>query len=162
MSARISLYVAGGPKRPIGPPYHADQIAPPKHRKQTGAKFYLKLDLVLPRIVDAFSKQKWDETMPGIKSTLGSLVLLSSAQLAITSSYGRDYRLCIGEFDEKCPVSHNVFAGCGTDPDTVADNTCAVTVQGQKKFLPHRLIHQGSHDGNRCGYEWYQIECIEN
>jgi hypothetical protein len=90
-----------------------------------------------------------------------SASLFSSALLGMSPSHARDYRLCIGEFDEKCPVAHNVYAGCGANPDTVADNTCAVTVQGQKKFMPHRLIHQGSHDGNRCGYEWYSVECID-
>ncbi len=81
--------------------------------------------------------------------------------LSYSPAAAKDYRLCIGEFDEKCPVSHNVFAGCGANPHAIADETCALVVQGQKTYVPHRLIHQGSHDGNRCGYEWYSIECID-
>lgn len=92
-----------------------------------------------------------------------NLICFSLLSWLASSTIGHtaEYRLCIGEFDEKCPVSHTVWAGCGSNPDTVADNTCAITVQGQKKFVPHRLVHQGSHEGNRCGYEWYSIVCLD-
>lgn len=78
------------------------------------------------------------------------------------TAFGSQYRLCIGEFDEKCPVSHNVFGPCGSSPDVMADNTCAIRMQGTVRHLPYRIIHQGSHDGNRCGYEWYSIECLDD
>jgi len=104
--------------------------------------------------------------MRGVLRTMLSAMSLALGLTSVLGAYGaaanaKDYRLCIGEYDEKCPVSHDVFAGCGADPDIVAENTCAITLQGQKKYIPHRLIHQGSHDGNRCGYEWYSIECID-
>jgi hypothetical protein len=100
-------------------------------------------------------------TMAPLKARAFAFAIVLACAFSCCPAVGKDYRLCIGEFDEKCPVSHNVWAGCGANPDTVADNTCAVTVGGQKKLIPHRLIHQGSHDGNRCGYEWYSIECMD-
>ncbi len=94
-------------------------------------------------------------------------LFIAGAALSLVSTFfsfaaAREYRLCVGEFDEKCPVSHNVFAGCGANADTVADNTCAIRLQGQLRHIPYRLIHQGSHDGNRCGYEWFSIECLDD
>jgi hypothetical protein len=77
------------------------------------------------------------------------------------SAAAKDYRLCIGEFDGKSPVAPIVYAGCGADPQKVAAETCAIYVEGQPKAVPYRLIHEGSHDGNRCGYEWYTIQCLE-
>jgi hypothetical protein len=90
-----------------------------------------------------------------------SLTAVFTLQL-LSMAAARDYTLCIGEFDEKCPVAHNVFGGCGSKPDAIADSTCAIRFQGQVTSIPYRIIHRGSHDGNRCGYEWYLIECLED
>jgi len=89
------------------------------------------------------------------------LILIAGVVTAISApAVAKEYRLCIGEYDQRCPVSHNVFAGCGASPDIVAADTCAKTTRdGKKESVPYRLIHQGSHGGNRCGYEWYLIEC---
>jgi hypothetical protein len=97
------------------------------------------------------------------KRLAGGLLRLTIVLLVISlepiQASATNYRLCIGEYDEKCPVSHNVFAGCGAGADVVAANTCAKVQNGQKVSVPYRLIHEGSHSGNRCGYEWYTIEC---
>jgi hypothetical protein len=89
-------------------------------------------------------------------------LLVAVTLLAISPATGREYRLCVGEFDEKCPVSHNVSGGCGANADAIADATCAIRLQGEVKHIPYRLIHQGTHEGNRCGYEWYSIECLDD
>lgn len=101
-----------------------------------------------------------------MREVLKATLLVMATAFGLTSTFSllaeaKDYRLCIGEFDEKCPVGHDVYAGCGADPDVVADSTCAISLQGKKTLVPHRLIHQGSHSGNRCGYEWYSIECLD-
>jgi hypothetical protein len=88
--------------------------------------------------------------------------ILFSICLQASSVQAAEYRLCIGEFDQKCPVAHSVYAGCGADPQAVAASTCAIYLDGQKKSVPYRIVHQGSHDGNRCGYEWYSINCLDD
>jgi hypothetical protein len=91
-----------------------------------------------------------------------AVAIATFLSLYFPPAFGSQYRLCIGEFDEKCPVVHNVFGGCGSDPNILADNTCAIRMQESVKHLPYRIIHQGSHGGNRCGYEWYSIECLDD
>ena len=97
----------------------------------------------------------WRITL-GLAAFFIALTLMWSLQTAAEAS---SYRLCIGEYEKNCPQPHDVFATCYADPDVVADNTCAITVQGSRTAVPHRLIRQSSQSGNRCGYEIYLIEC---
>ena len=72
-----------------------------------------------------------------------------------------DIRVCIGEYEDKCPVSKQAFFGCGTTFDQAANSVCAITIDGQRKVSPYRVIKQGDHDGNRCGYTWGVIQCLD-
>jgi hypothetical protein len=94
------------------------------------------------------------------KCALAGLLLLiaSSTDVVIAESISR-FTLCIGEFDPNCPFAHDAFGSCGASPEELAKNICSLTVDGQKRFSPYRLIHSGSHSGNRCGYEWFTVEC---
>src|SRR5437660_141142 len=73
-----------------------------------------------------------------------------------------EFRVCIGEYEDKCPVSKDAMFGCGTTFDQAATSLCAITVDGQKKVSPYRVIPQGTHDGNRCGYSWGRIQCLDD
>jgi hypothetical protein len=73
-----------------------------------------------------------------------------------------DFRVCIGEIENNCPVAHNSMFGCGTSFDQAAAVICAITVDGKKKISPYRVVPQGTHDGNRCGYSWGIIQCLDS
>lgn len=94
---------------------------------------------------------------------LGALALLALglSEGGCSSAAASTYRLCIGEFEEKCPFPHEAFAGCYANPDTEADRICTVSAGGQQTAVPHRIIHEGQRSGNRCGYELYIIECMD-
>ena len=85
-------------------------------------------------------------------------MLLFSGAVAPAQSISK-YTLCIGEFDKNCPVPHEAFGPCGTNPDQRAADMCSLTVNGQKQTSPFRLFHGGTQAGNRCGYAWYTVEC---
>jgi hypothetical protein len=88
-------------------------------------------------------------------------VVAALASSGAPSFADQDFRACAGEYDSKCPVAHNAWFGCGTPPEQMAKNLCAVHYpNGTTKHSPFRYVHQGSHDGNKCGYEWYLITCI--
>jgi hypothetical protein len=76
------------------------------------------------------------------------------------ASADQTIRICIGEDQANgCPVSKDAMFGCGTSIDVAASQVCA-TKDGRKTVSPYRAIHQGSHDGGRCGYEWYLVTCL--
>lgn len=68
-------------------------------------------------------------------------------------------RICIGE--KKCPASHDAMYPCGRNPADIAQEICTVRLGGgQTKVLPHQVIEQGTHKGNKCGYSWYLVKCL--
>jgi hypothetical protein len=70
------------------------------------------------------------------------------------------FRVCMGEDQANgCPVSHDAMFGCGVSIDQAASQLCAITQNGQKTVAPYNYVHQGSHEGGRCGYEWYSLNC---
>jgi hypothetical protein len=92
-------------------------------------------------------------------STLG-FALVIVANLGSPVLADRQIRVCIGQYDNKCPVIYDAFFGCGTTLDTAATNVCTITRNGKKEVLPYQIIHQGDHSGNRCGYVWFLVICI--
>jgi hypothetical protein len=79
-----------------------------------------------------------------------------------TASADQTVRVCIGEDQANgCPVSKDAMFGCGMSIDAAAGQVCTVTRDGKKVVSPYRVMHQGSHDGGRCGYEWYQVTCLD-
>lgn len=93
----------------------------------------------------------------GVIFSIGSLFLIH------TSSAIADYskRVCGGEGDkDKCPVTVDIMIGCNpTDVDAVAA-ACTVISNGQRKVLNGHADPQGTHEGGRCGYRWYQVTCF--
>jgi hypothetical protein len=87
------------------------------------------------------------------------IYLFASAFPAVAST---DFRVCIGEIENNCPVAHTAMFGCGTTFDDAAKIVCAITKDGQKNVSPYRVIPQGTHDGNRCGYSWGLIQCYDS
>lgn len=70
-------------------------------------------------------------------------------------------RACIGEqgIGDKCPVSHEAFFGCGTSEATAANSICTISDGSKKTILPHQITPQGNHEGDHCGYDWFQVSC---
>lgn len=100
-----------------------------------------------------------------VASILGSIALAGIVNCAVNiapSSADMKFRPCVGEYDDKCPVAHDAWFGCGTTPDQMGQTLCTVHYpDGKTKTSPYRYVHQGSHEGNRCGYEWYSLTCLD-
>ena len=69
-------------------------------------------------------------------------------------------RACIGE--NNCPVAVQAMFACGSTVDTVAASVCTITRNGQRTVSAYRIILQGSHEGDHCGYRWFQVVCLDN
>ena len=89
------------------------------------------------------------------------IVILISFRLILPAT-ASNFRVCIGEIENNCPVAHDAMFSCGTTFDQAASTLCAITADGQKKVSPYRVVPQGTHDGNRCGYSWGIIQCLDN
>jgi len=90
-----------------------------------------------------------------------SVIAIVYGLAGVPANADQTYRVCTGEDQANgCPVSKDAMFGCGTSPDQMAASVCTVTVDGQKKVQPYRVLRQGSHDGGRCGYEWYAVTCV--
>jgi hypothetical protein len=74
----------------------------------------------------------------------------------------RDVRVCIGEDQANgCPVAHNAMYRCNTTIVDAAKAVCTVyNRNGTQTVSPFRFVHQGSHEGGHCGYEWYVVTCV--
>jgi hypothetical protein len=81
--------------------------------------------------------------------------MLTSARVEAT-----EFRVCIGELD--CPVPVDAMFPCGTSLEQAAATVCTIHDNGNVRVSPYRLIPQGQHEGNRCGYAWAKVLCLDN
>jgi hypothetical protein len=72
----------------------------------------------------------------------------------------REYRVCIGEYERQCP-EHDVFEYCSGNPEAIAARVCSKTVNGVNQPGRFRLIMLGDRGGNKCGYSWYSLLCVD-
>jgi hypothetical protein len=80
-----------------------------------------------------------------------------------TAPANADYnkRVCGGEDQANgCPVSKDIMLGCNPTPDDAGRAACSYTRNGQTKVYDYHVDRQGSHDGGKCGYVWYQVTCM--
>jgi hypothetical protein len=93
---------------------------------------------------------------------IGAAALIFAMAFVPAMAAERNVRVCMGEDQANgCPVSRDAMFGCGVSIDAAASQVCAITKNGQKTVSPYRYLHQGSHEGGRCGYEWYSVTCID-
>ena len=68
-------------------------------------------------------------------------------------------RFCIGSGN--CPVLVQVMKNCGSDVDQIAQEICTVRrAGGERRELEYQLLHEGTRDGGKCGYNWYTVVCL--
>lgn len=67
-------------------------------------------------------------------------------------------RACIGEKD--CPVPVASMAACGNTEQSVANALCTIYDDKGRTILKHTIQHQGTHEGDMCGYAWFLVSCI--
>jgi hypothetical protein len=65
---------------------------------------------------------------------------------------------CVGEKDFNCSIKP--VYDCGTDANGVAQSLCTATTPEGPKRLPYILNTVGIHDGNKCGYHMYRVDCL--
>jgi hypothetical protein len=69
-------------------------------------------------------------------------------------------RACIGE--KICPVNVQAMFPCGSTEQGASNNICTIYVgDGRKVISPYRIVHQGDHEGNHCGYAWFLVTCFD-
>jgi hypothetical protein len=90
-------------------------------------------------------------------STFAAVVCIS---MPATADYSK--RVCGGEDQANgCPVGKDIMLGCNPTPQQLIAAACTIyKPDGTRTTLPARIEHQGSHEGGRCGYEWYSVTCI--
>jgi hypothetical protein len=68
-------------------------------------------------------------------------------------------RFCIGSGN--CPVLAQVMKNCGSDANQIAQEICTIhRAEGESRVLDYQLLHEGTRDGGRCGYNWYTVVCL--
>jgi hypothetical protein len=100
-----------------------------------------------------------------MRSPLWIALFLIALFASLTFSAGRlnaedRYTVCLGEFDRNCPVKHDVFIYCGTQIESEAKSICTVHDGDKDRVSPYQIVHQGSTGGNKCGYEWFLVTCL--
>jgi hypothetical protein len=67
-------------------------------------------------------------------------------------------RACIGE--KNCPVAVQSMFPCGYTEIRAGAELCTVYKGGGTKVvLDYTIEHQGTHEGNKCGYSWFLVTC---
>ena len=95
-----------------------------------------------------------------IRAACGVSIISLCLSTSINSAAADTIRVCFGEDQANgCPVNKDAMFGCGVSIDQAAEQVCAITRKGVKEVAPYNYIHQGSHEGGRCGYEWYSLTC---
>src|SRR5262245_20970565 len=68
-------------------------------------------------------------------------------------------RFCIGSGN--CPVIVQVMKNCGSDANQVAQEICTIhRAGGESRVLEYQLLHEGTRDGGKCGFNWYTVVCL--
>lgn len=95
------------------------------------------------------------------KSTARNVVLAVILIAIPSASWAdRSVRACIGEYDNECNFSHDVFFPCGTSFEAAARSICTVVVSGgQRKVLQYEYAREGQRSGNACGYQKFLVTC---
>ena len=98
----------------------------------------------------------------------GLLVALTSASMAQEPPRAPELprppellrtRFCIGSGN--CPVLVQVMKNRGSDVDQIAQEICTIhRVGGENRVLEYQLLHEGTRDGGKCGYNWYTVVCL--
>jgi hypothetical protein len=70
-----------------------------------------------------------------------------------------NFRVCIGDWSHRCPVTHTAFFGCGTRSTFAADALCSVSDDRTTTVFPSQIISQDSKGGGACGYSWFRVIC---
>src|SRR5262245_48471044 len=90
----------------------------------------------------------------------GFLVALTSASMAqeLQLQFLR-HRFCIGS--GTCPVVAPIIRNCGSDADQIAREICTLRrAGGERRELEYQLVHEGTRDGGKCGFNWYTVICL--
>jgi hypothetical protein len=68
-------------------------------------------------------------------------------------------RFCIGSGN--CPVLVQVTRNCDSKADQIAQEICTIhRAGGESRVLEYQLLHEGTRDGGKCGYNWYTVVCL--
>ena len=70
-------------------------------------------------------------------------------------------RVCVGEFENKCPASFDAWYPCGTSVDAAGRSVCEVHTGDGVQPGKFRVQKAWSKGGNRCGYEGFDIFCVQ-
>jgi len=87
---------------------------------------------------------------------LGLGLAAAVAPVAAIAEYS--VRTCVGQI--KCPVPYEAFFQCGTTIDQAAEALCTIVTDGVKTTVPYRIEPGGNHEGDGCGYVWFNVVCM--
>ena len=74
------------------------------------------------------------------------------------ASAGSPMYFCIGEKHSNCEIQP--VYDCGTSTHGVAQGLCTANTRHGPKPLAYMLNEVAVHDGDKCGYHMYKVECL--
>ena len=99
------------------------------------------------------------------KKFLKTLHILTNALIVIgvygwigQASAGSSMYFCVGEKNLNCEIQP--VYDCGTSTHGVAQGLCTANTRHGPKFLAYLLTDVAKHDGDKCGYSMYKVECL--
>lgn len=99
------------------------------------------------------------------KKLLKVLRIISNAVIFIglyggidQASAGSPMYFCIGEKHPNCEIQP--VYDCDTSAHGVAQGLCTANTRHGPKSLAYLLTDVAKHDGDKCGYHMYKVECL--
>lgn len=90
------------------------------------------------------------------------IAILGMLIVVVVPAAATEHRLCIGEYERGCPVSHDLYGYCGESVQLIVARNCTKIVDGKSQSVPFNFTQLGSRDGNKCGYTWFRVECLDD
>ena len=76
------------------------------------------------------------------------------------SASAESYRVCIGQYEHKCPTRKDAWFKCGTSIQSAGNRLCTIYTPGGPRPRPwnYRVLYDVG--GNRCGYLGLVVTCF--
>ena len=69
------------------------------------------------------------------------------------------YRVCIGQYANRCSGGYNYWFGCGTNRNGIAQRICTIYTPRGPIYRRVDTVTAASYGGNRCGYLIFDVFC---
>jgi hypothetical protein len=96
--------------------------------------------------------------------TRGAVLFAAAAVIGMfsfdSSASAESYRVCIGQYEHKCPTRKDAWFKCGTHIQTAGQSVCTIYTPSGPRYRSWNYRRLYDVSGGRCGYLGLVVTCF--